>query len=355
MRVMHLYRPRLPGLRAQAISVVHTAHALASLGHEVTVLADANGRTSPAEALLVLGLQPHPRLHLHISPVEHPAGAGAWFRAQLARWWSGAPGVVVARDKRRLLAAMRWLPRRHRLILETHELDSALARERGDSGSKWADTEAQTLRLVDALVANCGGTLAAWRQAHSDLLPSRCGVVHNGTAPDRVRTSITPDTPVIRYVGSLRAYKGIDTLLAAADDLPAPLELVGGTEEERTRIPAGIRCRPPVPYAEVPDLLASASVLVLPLADNRFGQSLSSPLKLWDYLATTKPIVASDVASIHEIAGMTHARLHLYTPGQPSALVHAVRAALDAPPRPTILRTWDQRAQEIEGYFEDSQ
>ena len=126
---------------------------------------------------------------------------------------------------------------------------------------------------------------------------------------------------------------------------------MGGTDAERAQLPSTVRCRPPVPYAAVPDLLASAAVLVLPLADNCFGQSLSSPLKLWDYLATARPIVAADVASIHEIAGMTGTRLHLYTPGQPMALVHAARAAMQAPPLAPVVRSWAQRAEELAGFF----
>lgn len=344
---MHLYRPRLPGIRAQAIGVIHTAHALARAGHEVTVLADTSGEGSADQALALLGLEPHPQLDLRISPVGHAAVAGTWFRAQLARWWSGAPGVVLARDKRRLIGALRWLPRRHRIVLETHELDSALARERDEDDSDWRNIEVRALARADALAANCGGTLSAWRDAHGDRLPALQGVAHNGTTPDRQRRHAPTDPAVIRYVGSLRAYKGIETLIAATPHLPAPLELIGGTREERAKVPSNVRCLPPAPYGAVPDLLASAAVLVLPLANNLFGRNLTSPLKLWDYLATSTPIVAADVPSVHEIAGLTGARLHLYTPGEPMALVQAVRAAMNGTPRMPTVRTWDDRVRDL--------
>jgi glycosyltransferase involved in cell wall biosynthesis len=353
LRLIYLYRPRLPGLRAQAIGVVHTAHALAVLGHEITVLADASGNGDGAAALAQLGLLPHPGLHLRISPVEHATAAGAWFRTQLARWWAGAPGVVLARDKRRLVRALRWLPQRHRVVLETHELDSGLAADKGEDPAPWLDLETQALRAADAVIANCGGTLEAWHEAHGDRVPAHHGVAHNGTAPDRQRPHARAEPPVIRYVGSLRPYKGLDTLFEAASSLPGALELVGGSPEERERVPAHVRCAPSVPYGDVPDLLASAAALVLPLADNRFGRSLSSPLKLWDYLATQTPIVAADVPSVHEIAGMMGARLHLYTPGDPPALMHAVRAAMDAPPRASALRTWADRAAEIDPFLRE--
>jgi glycosyltransferase involved in cell wall biosynthesis len=353
MRVIQLYRPRLPGLRAQAISVVHTAHALAESGHHVTLLADSSDTPNATTllALQLLGLHPHPRFDLRISPFRHKTPAGAWFRTQLGRWWAGPPGVVLARDKHRLLSAMRWLPKRHQVLIETHELDSWLSRERGRDDQQALHLERGVLAIADGLIANCGGTLKAWQEAHGSRMPKRVGIAHNGTAPDRVRRHTPSDKAVIRYVGSLPDYKGIDTLITAAPSLPVPLELVGGSTEQRALIPDNIHCRAPVPYGQVPDFLAQAAALVLPLADNAFGQSMSSPLKLWDYLATSTPIVAADVPSVHEIAAMSGVRFHLYTPGEPIALVHAVRASLNAPPRSPFLRTWAERAQQISAFF----
>ena len=106
MRIFHLYRPRLPSLRAQAIQVLHACHALAARGHTVTLLADRGSTGSPEEALSIMGLRPIDGLDLRIAPTSQPGLAGLWFRASLARWWAGAPGLVLARDKRRLQAAL---------------------------------------------------------------------------------------------------------------------------------------------------------------------------------------------------------------------------------------------------------
>lgn len=348
MRLLHLYRPRLPGMRAQAIQVVHTAHALASIGFEVTLLADKAQGLAEADPLEALGLSPHPRLHLSIAPTVHPPTAGLWFRAQLTRWWMGAPGVVLARDKRRLVEATKILPARHRVVLETHELDSELARERGEDPTPWRSLEAAALGKADALVTNCEGTLRAWQQHHGAQLPPTMMTIHNATAPDRAVTHAPPARPVIRYMGSLRSVKGLTALLREAGPLQAPVEVVGASEEERAQpSPPGLHIRPPVPYTAIPDLLRTASAVLLPLQDNYFGHSLSSPLKLWDYLASTTPIIAADVPSIRDIMDLTGAPLHLYQPSQPDSVHHAVDAALAAPGRPAFLRTWMQRAHEL--------
>ncbi len=348
MRLLHLYRPRLPGLRAQAIQVVHTCHALAKLGFEVTLLADRGGPEDAPAALDLLGLEPHPGLDLRLAPTSHPPSAGVWFRAQLLRWWTGRPGVVLARDKRRLVAVLDKLPRRHRIVLETHALDSALVAERGEDPAEALALEGRCLAQADALVANCGGTLAAWREAHGDRVPAEPIAVHNATAPDRARAHAPPATPVLRYLGSLRPYKGLGTLLECATTLPARLELIGGTDEERAHLPEGIHAQPPVPYAAVPDLLATASALLLPLADNLFGRRFTSPLKLWDYLATGTPIVAADLPSVREILDLSGASAHLYSPDDPAALAAAAETAIGSGSRPPHLRTWADRARVLD-------
>ncbi len=353
MRLLHLYRPRLPGQRAQAIQVLHTCAALAARGHTVTLLADRGPDPgTAAAALAALGLPAPPTLDLRIAPARHSGLAGLWFRAQVARWWAGSPGVVLARDKRRLVAAVAAHGRRHRVVLETHELDSALAADAGRDPRPVAALERGALALSDALVANCGGTLAAWRAAHAGALPARQTVAMNATAPSRLRATASRADAVARCIGSLRAFKGLDAILAAAPRLPLPLELVGGALEELAATPPpGVRVRPPLPFPAVSDELARSRVLLLPLADNRFGRSLTNPLKLWDYLATPVPVVAPDLPTIDEIAHATGAPLHRYRPGDPASLAAAVAAAAAAPDRAPALRTWDDRAAELEALF----
>ena len=353
MRILHLYRPTLPGQRAQSIQVVHTCHALAARGHEVTLLADSASRdATPGRALDVLGLTPVPGLHIHCAPARQRALAGLWFRHQLARWWAGPGGVVLARDKRRLHAALEAHGPRHRIVLETHELDSALVADAGRPSGPIHTLEAALASRAHALVANCAGTLEAWREAHGPSLPPLQRVIHNATAPSRLRSHRPGPDPVVRCVGSLRAFKGLASLLEAAPRLPVPLHIVGGTPQElSTPVPPGVEVSPAVPFPAVPDLLARSAVLLLPLADNRFGRQLTNPLKLWDYLATAQPIVVPDLPTVSEVAASTGTTLHRYRPGDPDSLVAAVQAALHAPPRTPVVRTWAERAAELEACF----
>ena len=325
-RVLVLYRPRLPSLRAQAIQVTHAAHALAARGFAVTVLADRGGDGDP---LASFGLEPISGLDLRVAPSAHTTIAGLWFRAEVLRWWAGPPGIVIARDKRRLRPLLA-LGRRHAFVLETHELDSALAIEAGRDPKPIQALEADVARGVQSIIANCGGTLALWEQHYA--LPERRGAVHNATNGARRRDRHDPDG-TIRIVGSTGEYKGV----AAWSDvpLPLPLEIVGGATST-------------VPYPAVPDLLARSSALVLPLQDNLFGRSLTSPLKLWDYLATCTPLVLPDLPSIREIVAIAGREVAWYHPSRPDTFAPAVTTALALGPRLPFLRTWAERAAEVE-------
>jgi hypothetical protein len=354
MRVLHLYRPRLPGQRAQAIQVLHTCHALAERGHEVTLIADRGpAPVSPALALEQLGLAEAKGLDLRIAPLSHSGAAGVWFRRELARWWKGRPGVVLARDKRRLLQAMDTHPPRHRVILETHELDSALVADRGEDPQPILELETRCAAISHALVANCGGTLRAWEETH-DALPSLRRVSHNATSPARAREGRVERDAVIRILGSARSFKGVTQLKSLSERASLPIEWIGASEGELRQATdsASVRFLPAVPYREVPDVLARSRVLLLPLQNNRFGRSLTSPLKLWDYLATGTPVVAPSLPTVVEIQELSTAKLHLYRPGDASDLERALTDALEAPIRTPFLRTWDERASELEALFE---
>lgn len=55
----------------------------------------------------------------------------------------------------------------------------------------------------------------------------------------------------------------------------------------------------PVPYADLPSLAQSASVLVMPYADSPATRAMQ-PLKLKEYLATGKPVVVSDLPAVRD-------------------------------------------------------
>ena len=363
MRIVHLYRPRVPELRAQAIQVLHTCHALARRGHGVSLFAMVGGadlRSVPA-ALAPYGLEPHPKLDLRLLPWQHPGLAGLDFRLRVLALLGlerAGPTVVYARTKRHAVEAARFKRALgYRLVFESHEAESAQAREQGEPYLALAALERRVLQGCDALVTNCEGTLRALEAEHGSALPATCRVIHNGTDPSRRREPVSHRGVVAGYLGSLRAYKNIHTLLEAAELLPPEfrVRVIGGTEGqgelERARGLAGPRSSvsAAVPYAMVPEQLASMDVLVLSLSDDLYGRQLASPLKLWDYLANGLPVVAPDLPSVRVITD----EVVTYRPGDAPSLARAIERAAGLGPRTPRLRSWDDRAAEVESLMQE--
>ena len=340
MRLLHFYRPRLPSTRAQDVQVLQTCHALAMAKYDVSLFANA-GENTPT-VWKQMGLDHHPKLTLRMAPFRHPGLSGLWFRHEVAQWWRGSPGVILARDTRRLLSAVqRHGKGDHRIILETHGLESLNHPERRDA----LQVEKACLRIVDGIVANCQGTLDAWTSNHHVDLPTV--VAHNGTHTHPI-PSIEPDNFLL-VLGSMRDIKGTDTLLKAVAKLPFELRWVGGSPEEHQRFstPDNVKLLAPINHGDIGAMLASARVLIAPLGDNVFSHQMTSPMKLWDYLATNRPIVTADTACTAEIATMSGCSFHVYDYSNEASILQAIENAWHSPVRSPFRREWSERIREM--------
>ncbi|MBD3305984.1 glycosyltransferase, partial [candidate division KSB3 bacterium] len=172
---------------------------------------------------------------------------------------------------------------------------------------------------------------------------------------------------ILCYTGHLFPWKGVYTLAASAQYLPddVMIYLVGGMEDEVRAMRQFIDWQQLsqviatgyVPYADVPRYLGAADVLVLPnTAKASISREYTSPLKLFEYMAARRPIVASDLPSLREI--LTHqATAYLVPPDNPEALAKGIIAVLeDETLRAQMVRTayaavqeytWERRGRNI--------
>lgn len=354
MRWFWLYRPQVPTPRAQAIQVVHMAHAMACRGHQVRLCVEPVQATNAREVLAYYGLEPVAGLDLVVLP-ESRTLASWVFRARFAEWVLGGPAVVVARSKRYAVEAASWLGARFRLVLESHELDSALAAERGENAGPVEVLEARALNRAEGLVCNAPGTLALWENAHGKRIP-KAVVLQNGVHPGQVRDPVDAGEGAA-YAGSALDLKDVVTVATAAGLAKTTITMIGARSEERIRLGALSKHRlqflPPCRPVDVADLLVRYRVLVLPLAPGVFGEHLASPLKLWSYQAVKRPIVGADLPSLHAAAPGAFLP---YVPLDARSLADAIdRAHEDASLRAALVakgrvRTWADRAAELEAF-----
>jgi glycosyltransferase involved in cell wall biosynthesis len=122
----------------------------------------------------------------------------------------------------------------------------------------------------------------------------------------RRQLGLPQDAPVVLYSGTFESYQGLDDLIAAIPRALAAIPnarfvLVGadradgdslGEEAEELMRAGVLTVVDRQPRSAMPVYLAMADVLVSPRA---FGGNL--PLKIFDYLAAGRPIVATDIST----------------------------------------------------------
>jgi glycosyltransferase involved in cell wall biosynthesis len=113
---------------------------------------------------------------------------------------------------------------------------------------------------------------------------------------------------VVMYTGHLYEWKGVNALAEAATHAPEHLFVfVGGTDKHifdfKQRYPhPNIRIVGQRPHNEIPLYLRAADVVVLPNSGKyEISSHFTSPLKLFEYMASGTPIVASDLPSLREV------------------------------------------------------
>jgi glycosyltransferase involved in cell wall biosynthesis len=207
-----------------------------------------------------------------------------------------------------------------------------------------------------------------------DTARGKIHVVPNGVDARRVHPNVRPSRPpergsfVIGFVGTLKRWHGLQTLVAAFELLrrSAPetqLLIVGSGPEEGTVVDE-LRRRNllgcthftgAVAPSQVPALLTSMHVAVAPAP--AIENFYFSPLKIFEYMAAGRPVVASGIGQIAEVIQHDETGL-LCAPDNPEALASALdrlrrdphfRDRLGAASRAAVLasHTWDHTVNRI--------
>jgi glycosyltransferase involved in cell wall biosynthesis len=389
VRILYFADIRFPLERANGIQTMETCYALAGREHTVQLVVRPDTHVPAREPFEYYGLAPRTRLIVEYAPVSGPAltrriGYLA-FAAGRAAGRTRAD-LVLTRDLAVASLLLR-LPRTVRppLVYESHgyapDLAAALPEMLSNAGAP-RPSKLTRLALREAHV---------WQQAEgyvtitaglSTDLTARFGsrralaVVPDATRIDatsaQTRRPASDGRIVVGYAGHLYPWKGVDVLLEALAQVPGVRGvIVGGHEKEpdlaRLKTLAGrlgiehrVTFAGLVPPRAVPRLLADADVLVLPNPASVISTRSTSPLKLFEYLAAGRAIVASDLPSIREVLRHDVDSL-LVTPGDAAALASGIRRlSQDEALRERLSRraiesaadyTWERRAERLESLF----
>lgn len=393
MRVILINPNPLPAPDPPSLQVINSCAALARLA-EVHLIAR---RGLGEDIAAYYGLELPPRLHLHLLPdltVNWRWLRLSWnlpfFLNGLVTIWRlcrrAKVDALLVRNLKLAAFLLTWgrllaLPP---IIFEAHEIFTVSYVEDRQRLGKEPDKEATLARRESYVYEHADGVITI-SQGLARRLGERFPALKDIlVAPDGVDLAPFEDLPGwqgteraagapwrVLYLGSLHHWKGVDVLIKTMTRLPEGELLVVGGNPESIRLhqdlamKLGLAGRVRFPGFVAPGqrhrYWAEADICVLPLKPLSIASYFTSPLKLFEYMASGRPIVASDLPSMREILTPEKNAL-LVRPDDPEALAAGIRKLISDPALAESLArqarsdveayTWDRRAEKIVQFIE---
>ncbi|MBF0308236.1 MAG: glycosyltransferase family 4 protein [Magnetococcales bacterium] len=345
MRLAYLDPHPVPDDSPEALQILQTVDALGRLGVELYLV-------TPRPVQSVEGILGRPlSARVSLLPYDAPRLLSRFSNRpfyrhaerQLARL---APDVVLLRNLKladRLLAQPGHPP----LFFETHEHFARSFQEEHPLDSWKRRRKGYLLQQREARVyTRCQGLLTITPHLYPDLQAAYGFDTPHRVAPSGVdlelasRSRVSPATggpPTILYLGSLHRWKGLETALQAMGQVEgALLRIVGGEDGRIAELQAlarqlGVADKVDFAGRIAPlrrfEAIAQADICLLPLSHTGLGSRYTSPLKLFEYLAMGKAVVAGDLPTIRDV--LHHGENGwLVNPEDPTALADGLNTLL---------------------------
>jgi glycosyltransferase involved in cell wall biosynthesis len=318
MRILKIVPQAFYAPRGTPLSAYHRARELVAQGHEVDILTYGIGEPPPGlNARLFRARGPHFCRTVRAGP----SGRKIWldvllFASLIGRLCRERYDALYAHEEAALLARVAGAVFRIPYVYDMH---SSLPLQITDWKFSRRHSVVALFRWIERVSVSGACAVVAIspavaRAARSACPEARCVELTNYLEPEntpdshdgaaiRARHGVGADEKLIVYTGSFVALQALDLLLEAAPRVLAAvpnarLLLVGGAEPEiaelreaagRLGVAERVILERVRPQAEIPGYLAAADVLVSPRV-----QGINPPGKLLSYLASGRPVVATD-------------------------------------------------------------
>ncbi|GAB1421919.1 hypothetical protein MASR2M15_21180 [Anaerolineales bacterium] len=333
-KMLYLSMMRLPSEKAHALQIVQNCEAFADAGYEVELWASMRFNTPAMKAVKNIhqhyGVQANFRIRRNFGLDLMPLAFSKPKLEQIAFYIHSLTYCFVlllrllftdadlfySRDPL-VLRSLAWIKPKHKLVYEAHLFPKA---------GRGANLQAAVLKKCAVTVAITPPLRDALIQRGAD--PARILVAHDGIRAARFAHALSPsaarlqagwpaDLFIVGFVGRLHMIgmdKGIDTLIQALATLQDPqiaLALVGGPDDmalayRQQWLQAGLSeahflYAGQVPPDAVPDYLATFDVCAMPHPHTQQYAYYTSPLKLFEYMASQRPLIASDLPAWSDV------------------------------------------------------
>ena len=176
----------------------------------------------------------------------------------------------------------------------------------------------------------------------------------------RRRLGLLQRAKIAMYIGRIDGWKGTDTLFEAASRMhDVSTVVIGALLKDITALRAAhprITFFEMRPYQELADNQQAADFLILPAsAKHAISARYTSPLKLFTYMTSGIPLIASDVPSLREVIDERHAFFFRADDAESLAttIEHAIGHSEEGREKARVAKelvrryTWEERAKNI--------
>ena len=365
LKIAYAAQVPIPSHRAYAVHVMHMCQAFAQLGHDVTLY----GMPPAVEVDDAHDYYGMPRtFNLASIPMSRLRGlAGPAFGRAIVRHAlrNRPPDLFYSRHIYAAAFARRaGLP----VIYEVHMPVSNAAHHWLLRGMLRDRQRFRLVAITDALRERYLEDFPELQ--HDDVLIAHDGAVLLAEQEASVIDVRQSDDITVGYVGNLYPGKGMELIVELAAQMPEiPFHIVGGRPEDleywRPKIKEGnLILHGQVPHGDLALFFRMMDILLLPLQqqvspDGGSGDiaKWTSPMKMFEYMAQGKPIIASDLPVLQEVL-KDRENAMIVRGDDPSAWIDSIRlliaceslrSRLGAKARQDLEDhfTWNTRAQRI--------
>ena len=311
MKIAYISSSSIPSQKANSIHVMKMCNAFSELGHEVSLFAKSaiSNNTNIDIIRKYYGIKNEFNIyHITASNIRLLGGLEYGYKVikKIIKLQIN-PDILYGRNLYALIACLKL---NKPIIYESHAVP-VLGRKQLEN---FLFSKPQFLRLIVINKALYDYYINNFKILKNN--PDKILIAADGADLANIKANKTKNKKqIIGYSGSLYPGKGIETIIEIAKIMPEyDFHIAGGFESQVDKYKKikelnNIYFKGFIPPSDIPEFLSKCDVLLAPYSDKVYSEENKkinladsmSPLKIFEYMASKKPIIASNLPAIREI------------------------------------------------------